>query len=161
FAYLKTLPPVVGRARKHELAFPFSVRRLLGVWKLLFLHGGPYMPDPAQSARWNRGAYLVNGPGHCPESPTPPTILAPLIDSHRFAGGPARDGRGWVPTIRPTGLQHWGEDDTAWSAEDIASYLSDGMDPSGDYAGSAMAEVIRNTALLSADDRAAIAAYIA
>jgi hypothetical protein len=46
FAYLKTLPPVSGRARRHDLAFPFNVRRLVGLWKLLFLHGGPFVPDP-------------------------------------------------------------------------------------------------------------------
>jgi hypothetical protein len=89
-------------------------------------------------------------------------MLGAIIDSQRFAGGPAADGKGWVPNITPTGLQHWGDDhDAAWSEKDIASYLSDGMNPAGDYAGAAMAEVIRNTALLGADDRAAIAAYVA
>jgi mono/diheme cytochrome c family protein len=161
FAYLKTLPPVPGRVRRHDLGFPFNIRRLLGLWKLLFLHGGPYVPDPAQSAQWNRGAYLVNGPGHCAECHSPRNMLGAIIDSQRFAGGPAADGKGWVPNITPTGLQHWGDDNTAWTEKDIASYLSDGMNPAGDYAGAAMAEVIRNTALLSADDRAAIAAYVA
>ena len=161
FAYLKTLPPVPGRVRRHDLGFPFNIRRLLGLWKLLFLHGGPYVPDPAQSAQWNRGAYLVNGPGHCAECHSPRNMLGAIIDSHRFAGGPAADGKGWVPNITPTGLQHWGDDNTAWTEKDIASYLSDGMNPAGDYAGAAMAEVIRNTALLNADDRAAIAAYVA
>ena len=46
FAYLKTLPPVAGRARRHDLAFPFNIRRLVGLWKLLYLHGGPFRPDP-------------------------------------------------------------------------------------------------------------------
>ena len=44
FAYLKTLPPVAGRVRQHDLAFPFNIRRLIGLWKLLFLHGGPFVP---------------------------------------------------------------------------------------------------------------------
>jgi hypothetical protein len=50
YAYLRTLPPVRGKARRHDLSFPFNVRRLLGGWKLLFLHGGPYEPDPSRSA---------------------------------------------------------------------------------------------------------------
>jgi mono/diheme cytochrome c family protein len=158
FAYLKTLPPVSGKARRHDLSFPFNERRLLGGWKLLFLHGGPFVPDPAQSAQWNRGAYLVNGPGHCAECHSPRNMLGGIIDSERFAGGPAPDGDGWVPNITPVGLK---QGDTVWSEKDIASFLDDGMSPSGDFAGGSMAEVIRNTSLLSPDDRAAIAAYIA
>jgi mono/diheme cytochrome c family protein len=161
FAYLKTLPPVPGRVRRHDLAFPFNIRRLVGLWKLLFLHGGPFAADPVKSPQWNRGAYLVNGPGHCAECHSPRNALSAIVESERFAGGPALDGKGWVPNITPAALQHWGDDNTAWKPADIASYLSDGMNPAGDYAGAAMAEVIRNTASLSAADRAAIATYIA
>jgi mono/diheme cytochrome c family protein len=158
FAFLKTLPPVHGHVRHHDLSFPFNIRRLLGGWKLLFLHGGPFEPDPAQSAQWNRGAYLVNGPGHCAECHSPRNLLGGIVSSQRFAGGPAPDGKGWVPNITPAGLQHG---DDKWSEKDIASFLDGGMMPSGDYAGGSMAEVIQNTSALSADDRAAIAAYIA
>ena len=158
FAYLKTLPAVPGKVRRHDLSFPFNERRLLGGWKLLFLRGGPFEPDPAKSAQYNRGAYLVNGPGHCAECHSPRNVLGGVIDSERFAGGPSPDGQGWVPNVTPAGLQHG---DVVWSEKDIASFLSDGMMPSGDFAGGPMADVVRNTALLSADDRAAIAAYIA
>ncbi len=158
FAYLKTLPSVPGKARRHDLKFPFNERRLVGGWKLLFLHGGPFVPDRSKSAEWNRGAYLVNGPGHCAECHSPRNVLGAIIESQRFAGGPAPDGDGWVPNITPVGLQHG---DDVWSEKDVASFLNDGMTPSGDYAGGAMAEVIRNTSLLSRDDRAAIANYIA
>jgi len=161
FAYLKTLPPVAGRTRPHDLPFPFNVRRLVGLWKLLFFHGGPFVPDPARSAELNRGAYLVTGPGHCAECHSPRNVLGAIIDGERFAGGPAADGKGWVPNITPTGLQHWGKNDVAWTVQDIASFLSDGMNPAGDFAGGGMGEVIRNTALLGEADRAAIAAYIA
>ena len=103
FAYLKTLPPVPGKVRRHDLKFPFNERWLLGGWKLLFLHGGPFVPDPARSAQWNRGAYLVNGPGHCAECHSPRNVLGGIIDSERFAGGPTPDGSGWVPNITPAG----------------------------------------------------------
>jgi mono/diheme cytochrome c family protein len=161
FAYLQTLPPVAGRAHRHEIGFPFNIRRLVGLWKLLYFHGGPFVPDPAQSAQWNRGAYLVNGPGHCAECHSPRNALGAIIESERFAGGPAPDGKGFVPNITPAALQHWGSDNIAWSQKDIASFLADGMNPAGDYAGGGMAEVIRNTSQLSAADREAIAAYIA
>ena len=109
FAYLKTLPPVAGKVRDHDLAFPFNIRRLVGGWKLLFLKGGPFVSDPSQSAQWNRGAYLVNGPGHCAECHSPRNFLGGIIESERFAGGPSPDGKGWVPNITPAGLGHWGE----------------------------------------------------
>ena len=52
FAYLKTLPPVTGKARDHALPFPFNIRRTLGLWKFLFLDGRPFTPNPSQSAEW-------------------------------------------------------------------------------------------------------------
>ena len=81
FAYLKTLPPVAGRVRQHDLAFPFNIRRLIGLWKLLFLHGGPFVPDATKSAQWNCGAYLVNGPGHCAECHSPRNFLGAIVES--------------------------------------------------------------------------------
>ena len=161
FAYIKTLPLVSGRTRAHDLPFPFNIRRLVGGWKLLFLHGGPFVSDPSKSEQWNRGAYLVNGPGHCAECHSPRNVLGAIVESQRFAGGPTPDGKGFAPNITPAGLGHWSKNDIAWSPKDIANFLDDGQDPGGDYAGGAMADVIRNTALLSASDRAAIAAYIA
>jgi mono/diheme cytochrome c family protein len=157
FAYLKTLPPVPSRSRRHELSFPFNERRLLGIWKLLFLGEGSFVPDPSKSAQYNRGAYLVNGPGHCAECHSPRNALGGVIESQRFAGGPSPDGSDWVPNITPVGLQR---DDEKWSEEDIASFLDGGMMPSGDFAGGAMADVIRSTSLLSPEDRAAIANYV-
>ena len=92
---------------------------------------------------------------------SPRNFLGAIIEKERFAGGRAADGNGWVPNITSAGLQHWSKDDLAWSEKDIASFLADGMNPAGDFAGAAMAEVIRNTALLSEADCAAIATYIA
>ena len=160
FAYLKTLPPIAGRVRRHDLGFPFNIRRLVGFWKLLFFHGAPFTPDPARPAQWNRGAYLVNGPGHCAECHSPRNVLGAIVADERFAGGQTPDGKGFVPNITPIGLQHWGDDKIAWSQKDIASFLADGMNPAGDFAGGSMAEVIRNAALLADADREAIAAYI-
>src|SRR6202044_904472 len=115
---LKTLPAVAGKPAGHHLSFPFNIRRLLGGWKLLFLRGGPFVPDADKSAQWNRGAYLVTGPGHCAECHSPRNALGAIIESERFAGGPTPDGKGFVPNITPTGLGHWGNDGVAWSAKD-------------------------------------------
>lgn len=161
FAYLKTLPPVAGRVRPPDLSFPFNIRRAVGLWKLLFLHGGSFVPDPSKSAQFNRGAYLVNGPGHCAECHSARDFLGGIIESERFAGAPTPDGKDWVPNITPVGLRQGDNASDPWSESDIASFLSDGMTPSGDFAGGLMADVIRNISQLGKDDRAAIAAYIA
>jgi mono/diheme cytochrome c family protein len=161
FAYLKTLPPVPGKVRGPDLSFPFNIRRMVGVWNFLFLHGGPFVPDPSKSAQYNRGAYLVNGPAHCAECHSPRNVLGGIIASERFAGGPTPDGKDWVPNITPAGLRAGDNAKQPWTQDDIASFLSDGMLPDGDFAGGAMSDVIRNTSQLSNDDRAAIAAYIA
>src|SRR6202023_2820004 len=116
FAYLKTLTPVTGKVRHHDVPFPFNIRRNIGMWKLLFMDDKPFMPDPARSARWNRGAYLVNSLGHCAECHSPRNFLGGIIASQRFAGGPQSGGEGWVADITQKGL---GE----WSAKDIEYLL--------------------------------------
>ena len=153
FAYLKTLAPVSGKVRDHDVPFPFNVRRNVGIWKFLFMDGKPFTPDPARSAQWNRGAYLVNGLGHCAECHSPRNFLGGIVAAQRFAGGPNPEGEGWVPNITQKRL---GE----WSAKDIAYFLETGQTPDGDTAGGSMARVIRNTSQLSAEDRAAMAEYI-
>ena len=153
FAYLKTLPAVQGRVRDHDLPFPFTIRRLLGGWKLLFLDGKPFTPDPAQSVQWNRGAYLVNGPGHCAECHSPRNSLGGMLSGEQFAGGPNPEGEGWVPNITQKGLG-------GWSVKDIAYLLQSGMTPYFDSVGGSMTAVIRNTSQLSDADRLAMAVYI-
>jgi mono/diheme cytochrome c family protein len=153
FAHLKTLPAVAGRVRDHDMPFPFKIRRTLGGWKWLFLDGEPFRPDPAKSAAWNRGAYLVNGPGHCAECHSPRNILGGIKSGQRFAGGPNPEGEGWVPNITQKGLG-------SWSEKDIAYLLETGDEPDGDSVGGSMAAVIKNTSQLSAEDRAAMATYL-
>jgi mono/diheme cytochrome c family protein len=155
FAFLKTLSPEATPSEPHTLSFPFNVRRLLGLWKLRYLDGKPFVPDPAKSAQLNRGAYLVEGPSHCAECHSPRDRFGGIIPDRRFAGAPDPEGKGWVPNItsHPDGL-------ATWSEKDIAYLLESGMTPDFDSVGSTMADVVANTSKLSADDRAAIAAYI-
>jgi mono/diheme cytochrome c family protein len=153
FAYLKTLAAVPGRAPDHDVPLPFNIRRNVGIWKLLFFDDKPFAPDPARSAQWNRGAYLVNAFGHCAECHSPRSALGGIIAAQRFAGGPDPEGHGFVPNITQKGLSDWSESDFAY-------FLETGQTPDGDSAGGSMARVIRNTSQLSADDRAAMANYL-
>jgi mono/diheme cytochrome c family protein len=154
FAYLKTLPQVAGKARDHELPFPFKLRRLVGVWKFLFLDGRPFAPDPVKSAQWNRGAYLVNGPSHCAECHSPRNLLGGIVAGERFAGGPDPEGGdSWVPNITQAGIGKYSE-------RDIERILESGDTPDGDSVGGAMTAVVSNTSKLPAEDRAAMADYV-
>jgi mono/diheme cytochrome c family protein len=153
FAYLQTLPAVAGKAPAHQVPFPFNWRRLVGAWKFLFLDGQPFRPDPSKSAQWNRGAYLVNGPGHCAECHSPRNILGGIKAEQRFAGGPDIEGKGWVPNITQKGLADYSE-------KDVAYLLETGQTPDGDSVGGAMTAVIRNTSQLPASDREAMAVYL-
>jgi mono/diheme cytochrome c family protein len=153
FAYLKTLEPVPGKVRDHAVPFPFGIRRNIGIWKRLFMDGRRFVPEPARSASWNRGAYLVNSLGHCAECHSPRNFLGGIVAGKRFAGGPNPEGEGWVPNITPKGIGDW-------SAKDIAYFLQTGEMPEGDAAGGAMARVIKNTSQLSPEDRAAMVEYL-
>ena len=153
YAHMKTLPAVQGKARAHDVPFPFNQRRPLGGWKLLFFDDSPFKPDASKSAQWNRGAYLVNGPGHCAECHSPRNILGGIKSGQRFSGGPNPEGEGWVPNITQARLKDWSQDDFEY-------LLESGMTPDGDSVGSNMSAVIRNTSQLSNEDRAAMAAYL-
>ena len=153
FAYLKTLPAISGKVRDHALAFPYNIRQALGIWKLLFLDGKGFTPDPAQPAQWNRGAYLVNGPGHCAECHSPRNFLGAIVAGQRFAGGPSPNGLGGVPDITQRKLHDW-------KVEELAETLATGMTADADLVGGLMMEVVSSTRQLSAADRDAIAVYL-
>jgi len=155
YAFLKTVPPETTPSEPHELPFPFNFRRSLGIWKLLFLDGKPFTPDPARDAAYNRGAYLVEGPGHCAECHSARNILGGIKPSERFAGGTDPDGQGWVPNItpHPNGI-------AAWSVRDIEFLLETGLTPNSSAVGSGMAAIIRGTSKLTTEDRRAMAVYL-
>jgi mono/diheme cytochrome c family protein len=155
FAFIKTLPVVEGRARSHDLPFVFTIRRGLGLWKLAFLDGQVFAPDAAKTAAWNRGAYLVEGPGHCAECHSPRNVFGAMRADRRYSGGPDPAGKGSVPNITPheSGLKDW-------SRSDVAELLGSGMTPEGDFVGGSMTAVVRNTSQLPTADREAMAEYV-
>lgn len=155
-AYLDTVPAVRNEVPDHDLAFPFSIRMSMIGWKLLFFDDSPFEPDPSKSDTWNRGAYLVNGPGHCGECHSPRNLLGVVDTDQALSGnknGPEGDA---VPNITP-GKGGIGD----WSEEDIVSALEIGFLPDGDFMGGAMTDVIEdNTSKLSPEDLQAIATYL-
>ena len=152
-AFLRTLPAVKGKAPANALPFPFSIRRAVGLWKLLYFDNASLRPDPSQSEQWNRGRYLVEGPGHCGECHTPRGLLGEMDLSRALAGAPLPDGHGKAANLR-------GGDFLNWTDADIVEALTSGFTPAGDVLGAGMTAVVRNLAELPESDRQAIAVYL-
>lgn len=156
FAYLKSLSPVNAPAKAPSLGFPYSVRNTLKAWRALYFHEGEYQRDPARSDAWNRGAYLVQGLGHCNECHAPRDSLGGQQGSASLAGGQ-------IP------MQNWYAPDLAtqangglagWSEQDIVDLLKTGQSARGAAFGP-MAEVVsQSTQHLSDADLHAMATYL-
>jgi len=153
-AYLQSTPAVRYTAPKNALRFPFNLRVTVKFWNLLFLHSQEWKSDPNQSADWNRGAYLVEGLGHCGACHSPKNRLGAEEKSHELAG--ARLDNWVAPDL--TGNERTGLG--SWSLADIAEYLANGRNAHAG-AGGEMGEVVTySTALMSGSDRQAIAAFL-
>jgi mono/diheme cytochrome c family protein len=153
--YLDSLPAVNSEVPEHKLAFPFNIRRGIGLWQRLYVDGNSFEPDPKASAELNRGAYLVTAPGHCSECHSPRNVIGGIIADEAFAGAKNPEGKGTVPNITPS---DGGIGD--WSKEDIVYFLETGSTPDYDTVGGSMAAVQENMAKLTPEDRNAIAAYL-
>jgi mono/diheme cytochrome c family protein len=152
-AYLRTLPAVHGRPPPHELSFPFTIRRAIGLWKRLYFDRRPIGDDPARSGAWNRGHYLVEALAHCSECHSSRNAFGAIRGKTRFAGGPDPEGAGFASNITPAAIG-------TWSEADIATTLTTGRTPELRYVGSSMADVVANLAMLPQSDRDAIASYV-
>jgi mono/diheme cytochrome c family protein len=154
-AYIFTQTPVPKPNRAHEIGFPFSLRLTLVPWKILYFREGVFQGDPKRSMEWNRGAYLSNAVVHCGECHTPRNMLGALIKSQRFGGVPGGPDGMNAPDITPHPAALG-----SWSTEDIETLLKDVITPDGDFVGRGMREVVADMAVLSDNDRHAIAAYV-
>jgi mono/diheme cytochrome c family protein len=156
-AYLMSLKPVTSPPKPADIPVAWFLRRGIGLWKLLGLDTQPWQPDPMQTAAWNRGSYLVNGPGHCGECHTPRTIFMVMDQSRFMAGGPHPGGDGKVPSlVSLIGRKKFKD------VADLASGLAYGETMGYDHmAAGGMGEVQTNMSKLPPEDVAAIAAYLA
>lgn len=154
-AYLDSFPAVSVRIAGHELDFPWSIRRGIGLWKRLYLDDDPVLQFAGDDAVLERGRYLVESVGHCGECHTARDRFGGLRQEQWLAGAPSLDGEGRAPNITPhaDGLAEW-------SQRDIVRYLKSGFTPEYDTVGGSMTKVQENIARLPDSDRAAIAAYL-
>jgi mono/diheme cytochrome c family protein len=154
YAYLMTRQPVHAPARENQLAFPLDQRIVIAGWKLLFLHRGTYQPDAAQSAEWNRGAYLVEGLAHCGACHTPRNALGAERASAQFAGGDVDNWHAYAINAQSPAP-------VPWDADALFGYLRHGWQSDHGVARGPMAEVVSNLSDVPAGDVRAIAAYMA
>jgi mono/diheme cytochrome c family protein len=155
-AYLMALDPVHSPPRPPEVPLIGFARRGVGVWKRFGLERGVFTPDPSRSESWNRGAYLVNGPGHCGECHTPRNALMVMDEDRLHQGGPHPRGEGQVPGL--TGLVARGR---YTDAADLTLALTYGETFGYDKLSSGgMAEVQMNLARLPESEIRAIADYL-
>jgi mono/diheme cytochrome c family protein len=156
YAYLMSVPPVKQTNRPHELRFPFNKRELLIGWRTLYFKEGEYVPDPKQTAQWNRGAYLVEGPGHCSMCHTAINVLGGTSESKEFEGGMIPNQNWYAPSLTSNREAGLGD----WSIKDISDLLQVGVSMRGTVYGP-MAEVVYNSLqYLSDEDIQAMAVYL-
>ncbi len=154
-AFLDTLPAIDSPFVDHELGFPWSVRRGVGLWKRLYLDASPILDVEEGNAVLERGRALVEGAGHCGECHTPRNALGAMLEDQWLAGAENPDGPGKIPNITP-GASTSG----SWSENDLVYYFESGFTPDWDTVGGSMVAVQENLARLGDDDRRAIAAYL-
>ena len=156
FAYLMSVTPVKQANRAHELRFPFNNRELLIGWRTLYFKQGEFQPDPAQSAEWNRGAYLVRGLGHCAMCHTAVNALGGSSESKAFEGGMIPNQNWYAPSLTSNREAGLGD----WKISEIADLLQVGVSHRGTVYGP-MAEVVYNSLQYMTDeDTKAMAVYL-
>jgi mono/diheme cytochrome c family protein len=154
WAFLRSMPPNARKNRPHELRAPYGWRFMVGPWKWLHFTPGVFVADATRSATLNRGAYLVEGLGHCGECHTPRNFLGGTKRDRRLAGTASGPEGKSVPNLTPAKLKKWDD-------RDLREFLQSGLTPDGDVAAEAMGEVVRNTtSQLTAEDLAAMIAYL-
>jgi mono/diheme cytochrome c family protein len=154
YAFLMTRAPERKTAPANELRFPFNLRWTVGAWNLLNLDSTPAPHDPQKDADWNRGAYLVEGLGHCGSCHTPRNEIAAEEKSRAFAGG---IGEGWYAPA----LNQASPAPVPWEADHLFAYLRTGADPAHGAAAGPMAPITGDLSRAAEEDVRAIAFYVA
>jgi mono/diheme cytochrome c family protein len=153
-AYLRTVKAVKNKVDRSTLPFPFNIRSGMRAWNALFFNEGEYKPDPNKSAEWNRGAYLVQGPGHCGACHTPKNVAGADKSSEAFHGAQLQ---GWfAPNITNDDLKGLG----TWSVDDVATYLKTGHNRITAATGIMAEEINFASSKMTDSDLKAIAIYL-
>jgi mono/diheme cytochrome c family protein len=161
YAYLRTLEPVSYTPPANALEFPFDQRWALGLWKALFFDEGVFQPQATETEEWNRGAYLVEGLGHCGECHTPRNFLGAADTDLALTGSTYLERvEGKLSAWSASNLTAAGSGLASWSREDVEQYLHLGFSPRAGVFGPMNKVVVNSTRHLSPEDVRAIAVYL-
>lgn len=155
FAYLQSLPPIQQRNPPSRISFPFNLRPLLYVWRALYFTEGVYQPEAVKSDEWNRGAYLVQGLGHCNACHTTRNPLG-ASQGNILGGGQIMGSNWYAPSL--TSLQE--ASTSGWPLEDIVQLLTTGLSPRAIATGPMADVVSQSLQYLSTGDAHAMATYL-
>jgi mono/diheme cytochrome c family protein len=153
--YLRTVPAIAQERPVNKLSFPFNMRALMRGWKVLNMPSALLQADPTKSVEWNRGAYLVEGPGHCAECHTPRNMTFGLDRTLNYAGAVTLGWKAYNLTSDPnTGIGNW-------SVDELARYLGTGHAPGHGAASGMMAEAVSmSLSQMTQSDIRAMAVYL-
>ncbi|MHA5987374.1 molybdopterin cofactor-binding domain-containing protein [Pseudomonas aeruginosa] len=154
YAYLISQTPVRQEAPANQMSFPFNQRPLMAGWNALFLKQGEYQPNPQRSEQWNRGAYLVDGLGHCTACHSPRNLMGAEKAGKSYLAGGMVDG--WEAPA----LNALGKSATPWTESELFTYLSTGFSDKHGVAAGPMGPVVSELATLPESDVRAIAHYL-
>jgi mono/diheme cytochrome c family protein len=155
YAYLRTLPPVVNKVQVNRLRFPYDIRMSMAFWRELYFKEGDYRPDPAWGPEWNRGAYLVEGLGHCSACHSPRNFMGAIEPDRAFTGATVD---GW---FAPNLTEDWKSGLGQWTVDQIVAYLKTGAAKSKSTTFGEMATVQHNSLAFATDtDLRAMATYL-
>ncbi len=162
YAYFRTLKPVAAATPANEMGFPFNQRWALGFWKTLFFDAGRFAADPSKPAEWNRGAYLVEGLGHCSACHSPRNFMGAERSSLAMTGGEYQDkvGNGAMRTWSAPNLTNVANGLESWPQEDLVAYLKTGRNSFAEVFGPMNEVILNSTRHLSEADVAAMATYL-
>nr|WP_297353034.1 cytochrome c [uncultured Caldimonas sp.] len=156
YAYLRSVPAVVQENKAHELRFPYNTQIALALWRAVYFRPAEFKAEPARSAQWNRGKYLVQGLGHCAACHSPRNFLGGIARNAEFAGGLMPDESWYAPSlasVQQAGVQ-------GWTREEVVQLLKDGVSSRAAVAGPMADVVYTSTQHLSTPDLDAMAQYL-
>ena len=154
YAFLMTRDPVRAGTPANRLPFPLDIRLIVAGWQLLFFKDARFAADAAKGEVWNRGAYLVEGLGHCGSCHTPRNRLGAEMSQQALAGGEAE---GWdAPALNAASPAP-----VPWTENALFDYLRHGWDPTHGVVAGPMRPVVRDLARVPEEDVRAMAVYLA
>lgn len=156
FAYLHSLPAVAQANPAHTLKFPYNSQAALAVWRALFFRAAEFVPEPAHTAQWNRGAYLVGGLGHCAACHAERNILGASREAMALQGGVIPMQSWYAPSLASAHEASVAD----WDTQEVVALLKSGKSTHGSVIGPMADVVFSSTQYLSDADLEAMAVYL-